>query len=29
MDQLKQRDMATNIKYFRWFRRFVREGVHV
>jgi hypothetical protein len=27
--QLQQRDMAARIQYCHWFRRFVREGVHV
>jgi hypothetical protein len=27
--QLQQRDKAAVIQYFHWFRRFVREGVHV
>jgi hypothetical protein len=27
--QLQQRDTAARIQYCHWFRRFVREGVHV
>jgi hypothetical protein len=29
MYQLQQRDTAASIQYCHWFRRFVREGVHV
>jgi hypothetical protein len=27
--QLQQRDTAARIQYYHWFRRFLREGVHV